>query len=330
MRTKKLLSIFIAAFFVFTMSAAALAESLVPGGQALGIKMETGGVIVAELISLSTAEGEKTPAADAGVLSGDIIVKLGKNEISSAEGFMAAAKSLDGKETTVTVLREGKQKQLNITPAKCTDGNYKLGLMLRDGISGVGTLTFFDPETGIYGALGHSISDASSGAVLPLHDGSIMRAEINKVVRGEAGTPGELGGVPEEARILGDIRINCGCGIFGIADISEEDALELGDIAAGKAEILCTVSGDEVQRFGINVDKVSQVDGYTVAKLHVTDPELISITGGIVQGMSGSPIIQNGRLVGAVTHVFVNDPTGGYGIGIYDMLSAAEDIQTAA
>lgn len=330
MKTKKLLSFFIAAFLMFTMSAAALADSLVPGGQALGIKMETGGVIVSEIISVSTAEGEKSPAAEAGLKSGDIIVKLGKNDIQSADDFMSAAKDLSAGETTVTVMREGKLRQFNITPAKCTDGSFKLGLMLRDGVSGVGTLTFYDPETGVYGALGHSISDNDSGTALPLHDGNIMQAKITTVVRGEAGTPGELGGVPEEEKVLGDIRINCGCGIFGIADISEEDALELGDIAAGKAEILCTVSGDEVQRFGINVDKVSQVDGYTVAKLRVTDPELISITGGIVQGMSGSPIIQNGSLVGAVTHVFVNDPTGGYGIGIYDMLSAAESIDQAA
>lgn len=330
MRTKKLLSFLFAAFLIFTMSAAALAESLVPGGQALGIKMETGGVIVSEMTSVSTDEGGKNPAADAGLKPGDIIVKLGKTDIQSAADFMSAAKELSDEETTVTVLREGKLRQFNITPARCTDGSFKLGLMLRDGVSGVGTLTFYDPETGVYGALGHSISDNDSGEALPLHDGSIMQAKVTTVVRGEAGTPGELGGVPEEAKVLGDIRINCSCGIFGVAELSENDELELGEIKPGKAEILCTVSGDEVQRFGISVDKVSTVDGCTVAKLHVTDPELISLTGGIVQGMSGSPIIQNDRLVGAVTHVFVNDPTGGYGIGIYDMLSAAKEIQTAA
>lgn len=330
MRTKKLFSFFIAAFLMFTMSAAALADSLVPGGQALGIKMETGGVIVADIISVKTAEGEKSPAADAGLLNGDIIVKLGKNDIASAEDFMSAAKELNGDTTTATVLREGKLRQFNITPEKCEDGAYKLGLMLRDGISGVGTLTFYDPETGIYGALGHSISDAESGTALPLHDGSIVQAKITSIVPGEAGTPGELGGVPEEEKVLGDIRINCGCGIFGVADLSGNEKLELGELKPGKAEIFCTVSGSEVQSFGINVDKVSPVDGYTVAKLHVTDPELLSLTGGIVQGMSGSPIIQNGCLVGAVTHVFVNDPTGGYGISIQDMLAAADDMEKAA
>lgn len=327
---KKLLCFFITALIFFTMSAAALAESLVPGGQALGIKMETDGVIIAELVSVNTAEGEKSPAAEAGLQKGDIIVKLGKTDIETAEDFIAAASALNDKQTTVTVLREGKLRQLNISPVLCSDGSYKLGLMLRDGISGIGTLTFFDPETGLYGALGHSISDAESGAVLPLHDGSIMSAEITSIIPGQAGTPGEIGGVPDESAVLGDIRENCGCGIFGIADFSADNEMELGKIEEGKAEIHCTVSGTDIKTFAISIDKVSNVDGCTTAKLHVTDPELLSLTGGIVQGMSGSPIIQSGKLVGAVTHVFVNDPTGGYGISIQDMLSAASGIENAA
>lgn len=330
MKTKKLLCFLIVAFFMFTMSAAALAESLVPGGQALGIKMETDGVIIAELVSVKTAGGEKSPSVEAGLQKGDIIVKLGKEDIETAEDFMSAASALTGEETTVTVKREGNLKQFNITPVLCDDGGYKLGLILKDGISGVGTLTFYDPESGVYGALGHSISDAESGTALPLHDGSIMSAEITGVVPGQAGAPGELGGVPDEGHVLGDIRENCNCGIFGIADLAADNEMELGKIETGEAKIYCTVSGDNVRQFSINVDKVSTVDGYTVAKLHVTDPELLSLTGGIVQGMSGSPIIQDGCLVGAVTHVFVNDPTGGYGISIQDMLSAANDIEKAA
>ena len=330
MRTKKLLSFLTAALLIFTMSAAALADELIPGGQALGIKMETDGVMVAELIPVTTAEGEKSPAAEAGLLKGDIIVKLGAEDIVSAADFISAVKMLNSEKTTITVQRGGELKQFNITPALCEDGAYKLGLMLRDGISGVGTLTFFDPETGIYGALGHSISDADSGELLPLADGSITDTEIVGVTPGQAGKPGELNGRNEEAEILGDIRINCGCGIFGLADLSGQDALELGSMKQGDASIYCTVSGSDVKEYGIDIDKVSSVDGYTVAKLHVTDPQLLSLTGGIVQGMSGSPIIQDGRLVGAVTHVFVNDPTGGYGISIQDMLSAAKEMDTAA
>ena len=330
MRTKKLLSFLIAAFLMFSMSAAALAENLIPGGQALGINMKTDGVMVAGLIPVITANGEESPAANAGLMKGDIIVKLGSEDISSAADFISAASKLNGEETTVTARRDDNLKQFNITPALCTDGSYKLGLMMRDGVSGVGTLTFYDPETGVYGALGHSISDADSGKLLPLSDGVITDTEIVGVTPGQAGTPGELSGENEDTDVLGDIRINCGCGIFGLADLNENDTLELGDMKPGEASIYCTVSGNEVKEYGIDIDKVSNIDGYTVAKLHVTDPELLSITGGIVQGMSGSPIIQNDCLVGAVTHVFVNDPTGGYGISIQDMLSAAKDMDKAA
>lgn len=330
MRTKKLLSFLIAAFLMFTMSAAALADSLVPGGQALGIAMETDGVMVAGLTPVATADGERSPAEDSGLMQGDIIVKLGSADIVSVADFISAAENLSGDKTTITVKRDDKLRQLNITPALCTDGVYKLGLMLRDGISGIGTLTYYDPETGIYGALGHSISDAESGKILPLNDGSITGAEIVGIVPGQAGSPGELSGAPEESNVLGDIRINCGCGIFGVADLSGNESLELGKMKQGNANIYCTVSGTDVEAYDIQIDKISSADGYTVAKLHVTDPRLLSLTGGIVQGMSGSPIIQDGHLVGAVTHVFVNDPTGGYGISIQDMLDAAEDIDTAA
>ncbi len=330
MRTKKLICFLIAAFLMFTASAAALAEELIPGGQALGISIETDGVMVAGLVPVVTTEGEKSPAADAGLLQGDIIVKLGSDDISHASDFMSAAGKLQGDETTITVKRDGELKQINITPVLCDDGCFRLGLMLRDSVSGVGTLTFYDPETGIYGALGHSISDAESGEALPLGDGNISQAEIVGIIPGHAGAPGELSGESEGDNVLGDIRINCGCGIFGIADLSENGAVESGNMKQGKASIYCTVSGDEVKEYDINIEKIASMDGYTVAKLRVTDPDLLSLTGGIVQGMSGSPIIQDGCLVGAVTHVFVNDPTGGYGISIQDMLSAAEDIDTAA
>ena len=223
----------------------------------------------------------------------------------------------------MTVDRQGSIRQFNVQPALGSDGCWKLGLWLRDGVSGVGTLTFYDPESGIYGALGHSISDADTGAVLPLGEGSIYDAEIVGIVPGEAGTPGELDGDTDEAAFLGDIRLNCGCGIFGAADF-EGEPLETGEIKTGKATICCTVSGDTVSEYEIEIKKVYETSDFTTVMLTVTDPELLAQTGGIVQGMSGSPIIQGGKLVGAVTHVFVNDPTSGYGISIQDMLSMAE------
>lgn len=308
----------------------ALADSLAVGGTPLGISMRIEGVAVAGFSEVKTEGGTRSPAEDAGIEAGDIIVKLGSKDIATAKDFTEALGQLDGKEISVTVSRGDKLRQFNLTPAKDADGLWKLGVWLRDGISGVGTLTFYEPESGLYGALGHSISDSDTGRVLPLHDGSICRAEIVDVIPGKAGEPGELCGCSDEARVLGNIQINCVCGIFGTADLTAGDVLETGDMTAGKALIRCTLDDSGVQEYEIEIQKVEHCDGCTTAVIHITDPALLEKTGGIVQGMSGSPIIQNGQLVGAVTHVFVNDPTSGYGISIYDMIDAAQTVENAA
>lgn len=304
---------------------AALADSLAVGGEAVGIRISANGVIVAGTSAVETENGSVSPAEDAGIRKGDVIVKLGGVEVKSAEDFTAAVAALNGDEIKVTVDRDGKQKTLKLTPAKSTDGAYRLGLWLRDGISGVGTLTFYDPETGIYGALGHGISDGDTGRIVPLSDGSIFSAEIVGIKPGQRGKPGELCGESDELYALGDIRINCGCGIFGTADFDGE-TMETGEFETGPATIRCTLEGSQTREYGIEIKKVYSSSEGTTVMLTVTDPELIALTGGIVQGMSGSPIIQNGRLVGAVTHVFVNDPTSGYGVSIEDMLRVAQHV----
>ena len=312
-------------------SGAALADSLVAGGAPLGISMHTQGIMVAGFSEVGTEKGSSvSPAEEAGILVGDIIVKLGSHDIATAADFSKAAQGLNGEKISVTVSRDGKLKQFNLTPAQDASGAWKLGLWLRDGISGVGTLTFYDPESGVYGALGHSISDEETGILLPVHDGCICSAEIIDVIPGKVGEPGELCGCSHEASILGDIQINCVSGIFGTAQLPEAEVMETGDIAEGRAVIRCTLDGEGTKEYEIQVQKIEKLQGGTVAVIQVTDPALLEKTGGIVQGMSGSPIIQNGRLVGAVTHVFVNDPTCGYGIGIYDMINAAESLNNAA
>ena len=308
----------------------ALADTLAAGGIPLGISMHTEGVMVAGFTAVETENGSVSPAEEAGLAVGDIITKLGGNGIATAADFTNAAKRLTGEKISVTVMRNEKLHQFSITPAKDAQGAYKLGLWLRDGISGVGTLTFYDPVSGVYGALGHSISDDETGLILPLHDGCICGAEIVDIIPGEAGAPGALSGCADEAQLLGDIEINCVSGIFGTADMPAGELMETADIAEGKALIRCTLDGSGVQEYEIEVQKVEHTDAGTAAVICVTDEELLALTGGIVQGMSGSPIIQNGCLVGAVTHVFVNDPTSGYGISIYDMLAAAEQTQKAA
>ena len=324
MTIKKIMAAITATVLCFMLSAAALAESLVPGGGAVGIRMTTDGVVVAGISEVETSSGKRSPAADAGLKKGDVITRLGGSEIATAQDFKAALSALDGSNTTVTFERGGKQKQLNITPAQGTDGAWKLGLWLRDGISGVGTLTFYDPATGVYGALGHCIS-GDDGEALPLGDGGIYGAEIVGIVQGTVGAPGQLDGKTDAAAFLGDIRINCGCGIFGTADFDGE-TMETGEFETGPATIRCTLEGSQTREYGIEIKKVYSSSEGTTVMLTVTDPELIALTGGIVQGMSGSPIIQNGRLVGAVTHVFVNDPTSGYGVSIEDMLRVAQHV----
>lgn len=324
MTIKKIMAAITATVLCFMLSAAALAESLVPGGGAVGIRMTTDGVVVAGISEVETSSGKRSPAADAGLKKGDVITRLGGSEIATAQDFKAALSALDGSKTTVTFERGGKQKQLNITPAQGTDGAWKLGLWLRDGISGVGTLTFYDPATGVYGALGHCIS-GDDGEALPLGDGGIYGAEIVGIVQGTVGAPGQLDGKTDAAAFLGDIRINCGCGIFGTADFDGE-TMDTGEFETGPATIRCTLEGSQTREYGIEIKKVYSSSEGTTVMLTVTDPELIALTGGIVQGMSGSPIIQNGRLVGAVTHVFVNDPTSGYGVSIEDMLRVAQHV----
>lgn len=320
---KKFCTVILGVLAAGLLCTAALAQPLVPGGQAIGIGMSTKGVMITGFAPVSTEQGEKCPAEEAGLKTGDIIVRLGKTDIGCADDFIAAAQQLGSDELSVTVERGGKLRQLNITPAKHCDGSYKLGIWLRDGISGVGTLTFFDPATGVYGALGHGISDGESGAILPLDEGSIYSTEIVDIVPGKVGQPGELSGCTDRFTALGDIRVNCACGIYGKGDFDAENCVETGQIRVGPAVILSTVSGCQTREYSVEIKRVFENDGMVTVALTVTDDALLSASGGIVQGMSGSPILQEGKLVGAVTHVFVNDPTSGYGISIQDMLSAA-------
>lgn len=319
---KRITGILAAAVLTVSIGAVACADFLAVGGEAVGISISAEGVIVAGTSAVETDKGAVSPAEKAGIEKGDIIVSLGGRDILGAEDFMAAVNGLDGSSLSVTVLRNEKRKTLSITPVKATDGAFRLGLLLRDGISGVGTLTFFDPETGTYGALGHGISDEGSSLV-PITDGSIFETQIVDLKKGEKGTPGELCGSGDEAKVLGDIRINCESGIFGTAELDNSEILETAEAECGKATIRCTLDGSGVGEYEIEIVRVFEQDGRCCFQLKVTDETLLSLTGGIVQGMSGSPIIQNGCLVGAVTHVFVNDPTSGYGLSIDNMLSAA-------
>lgn len=302
----------------------AFAQELAAGGQAVGIQIDADGVMIAGLSEVKTAGGSCSPAAEAGLCEGDFITEIAGVKVEDAEDIVNALAASGGQETQVKVMRAGQELCISVRPALTEDGQYALGVWLRDGISGIGTLTFYDPESGKFGALGHSISLAEGSVGLPLESGSISEAEIVGIIRGKSGEPGALNGCAEPDKLLGSVELNTDTGVFGISCRAlGADMYETGEMKAGRASILTTLRGRETAEYAIEINKVCRDGSGTHAVLTVTDPVLLAATGGIVQGMSGSPIIQDGKLVGAVTHVFISDPTKGYGIGIGDMLEAA-------
>ncbi len=306
------------------LSVPAFAEELIVGGQAVGIQISTEGVLVAGLSQVESAEGSFSPAEKAGVKKGDLIIKIDGKNVYDAETVIAAVDSAAEGPLSLSIRRGERYLSLEVEPEINSEGKRMLGLWLRDGLSGIGTLTYFDPDTGSYGALGHSVNDADAHSNVPIREGSITEAQIVGIKPGAAGDPGELNGAADLSRVLGSIEQNSAVGIFGKL-YSELDGqlMETGLMTAGPASIISTVNGSERRMYSVEINRVYKESGGTHAMLTVTDPELLSRTGGIVQGMSGSPIIQNGKLVGAVTHVFVNEPDKGYGIAIENMLATA-------
>ncbi len=301
-------------------SVLAMPESLVPVGKTVGIHL--GG----ELVVVGFDEELSAGARAAGVRVGDRIVTVNGARVSSLEDLRTASNAQGG--VYLTVDREGKQVDFYLSPVETPEGG-RIGLKVRDGISGVGTVTFYDPATGAFGALGHSVNDPETGKCISISGGSIMRASVTDVVRGKPGTPGELVGSFARDQLIGDIRVNTPAGIFGTMQAAAFSAqavplAEISDVQTEKATILSNVSGTEVKPYEVEIMKIDPEDDLgRNYLLRIRDDGLISETGGIVQGMSGSPIIQNGKLVGAVTHVLVDDPTMGYGIYIGNMLDAA-------
>lgn len=306
------------------LSVPAFAQELLVGGQIVGVQISTKGVLVAGLSEVETAEGTCSPARDAGVKQGDIILKVAGAPVSKAADVIAAVENACGQPVTLCVERGSRQMNLSVQPVCSAEGQWMLGMWLRDGISGIGTITFQDPESGIYGALGHSISDSESGIQLPVNEGSICDAQIIGINPGAAGAPGELNGCADMSKVLGSIELNTDCGIFGEGyGILGTRKLESGQMATGPATIVSTINGRLCGEYAAEINRVYRDSDGQHAMITITDPELLQKTGGIVQGMSGSPLIQDGKLVGAVTHVFVSDPSRGYAVSIDDMLSAA-------
>lgn len=309
-----------------SLSAEASGKMLVPGGEVVGIKVECDGVLV---VGMNEPENGSLPAFEAGIRTGDVITHIGAEEVESIEDFREELGQWSGGDITLRVLRGDKTMQFTVTPTAGKNGG-ELGVWLRDGMAGLGTVSFYDPATGLYGALGHAVNDIDTGVLIPVRDGEIMKAEVSGVVPGECGKPGELLGSFDSDAELGSIETNCCSGIFGRLEqncsIAQGSALEMAkrsEVCVGEATVLAGVDGT-VREYAVEISRIYPGEtGGRDLLITVTDPDLIAKTGGIVQGMSGSPICQNGKIVGAVTHVLVNDPTRGYGILIENMLDAA-------
>ncbi len=304
------------------------AKMLIPGGSPVGIKLLTDGVMVVK--TAEVADGV-SPASEAGICSGDNIIRANGEELNSSARLSEIIEQSQGEPITFEIMRNGRSFTVTVTPVYSErDGVYKAGLWIRDSTAGVGTLTFIDPEAGIFGALGHPISDSDTLTTLPLGSGEIVDVVITGYDKGVRGCPGELYGTFVSGLASGTIELNCEQGIFGTMTYPcRQEAIPIAfksEVKTGSATMLTTIDGSTPQEFEVEIERVTLSSAAKSKNIiiKVTDPELLELTGGIVQGMSGSPIIQDGKLVGAVTHVFVSDPTHGYGIFIENMLDAAE------
>lgn len=328
-RTKRIaISLVLALTMLFTAQAAEI-SSLIPIGHTVGIQMSAEGVLVVRLNEVQTENGPACPARDAGLEEGDLIVRVNGSVVDSNDALQKQIALSAGQPVTLELTRDGSSRTITATPCADSSGVYRIGVLARDSMAGIGTLTYVDPETGAYGSLGHGICESETGVLLPLKDGNLLYSVVGSVQKGKVGEPGALQGEFVTDTQLGTVTENTQSGIFGtLTDDSLYASLESVPVASsdevqvGEAEILANVDGDSVQRYSVQVVKLYPSDDEygRGMMLRVTDQALLEKTGGIVQGMSGSPVLQNGKLIGAVTHVLVNDPTCGYAINIEKMI----------
>lgn len=296
------------------------------GGNSIGVKLKTLGVLVVALSDVENLKGEiLSPAAVAGIRIGDTILSVNNEKINSSYEFSKKINQSKGLELNIKLQRDENIMDKSIKSEITKSGECKIGVWVRESTAGIGTLTFYDKNTGKFAALGHAITDVDTNQILKVGDGSIVESSIISIKKGEKGSPGELRGILfEEEKPIGKIKTNTSCGIYGISneEIIKKFNLELvpvakiNEIQEGPAEIITTILGGERKTYSIRIDKLLEQNVPTTKSMLivVTDKELLEKTGGIVQGMSGSPILQNGKFIGAITHVLINKPEVGYGI----------------
>ncbi|MBR6598833.1 MAG: SpoIVB peptidase [Oscillospiraceae bacterium] len=307
---------------------------LSPCGKPFGIKLIMDGVMVIKTGDVVCNGKNISPAKNAGIKKGDIIKSVNGTEITSNNELEKAVSDLSSRKIQIVLIRDGKEICTEISPVYSdSDGKYKLGIWVRDSSAGIGTVTYLDTLTNTFGGLGHPVCDSDTGQIIPLSSGEVMEVNICGVKKGICGTPGELQGSFSGPESCGMLMINNKYGVFGTIspDFSASEPIPMAlkqDIKTGKAHIYSTLSGDEPEVYEIEIEEIDYNTDNTSKNMviKITDKELLKKSGGIVQGMSGSPIIQNGKLVGAVTHVFVDDPSRGYGIFCENMYEISQGL----
>ena len=311
-------------------------KMVIPGGTPFGIKMFTKGVMVVGMTDIQIGSFGKNPAREAGIKVGDVLLSIGGIALNSNDDVKKIVSQSRGEALIVVLQRGDSTFEISLVPVKTEyDNEYKAGIWVRDSSAGIGTMTFMDPANMTFAGLGHAVCDVDTGKLMPLSSGEIVAVNITGVTAGLSGKPGELKGGFLDTRPIGRLEINSEVGIFGTLNTPflQADPVPMAykqEITAGPATIRATISGSQPQEFDIVIERINILDANSTKNMviKVVDPDLLSTTGGIIQGMSGSPILQNGKLAGAVTHVFVNDPTHGYAVFAENMNSYLEFVES--
>ena len=308
--------------------------TVVPMGNAIGMKLYTAGVLV---VGMSEIEGKK-PYENSGIKEGDRIIQINQNQIDNTDDLMKAVNKSDGNNISIKYVRDEKTITTSIKPLKNSSNEYKIGLWVRDAAAGVGTLTFYEPSSGMFATLGHGIMDIDTAELIKIANGELVTTNILSINKGTKGNPGEIRGTIEAGHTIGSISKNTKFGVFGTinktpylntSNTNEVQVALREEIKTGKAQIICELENGKKEYYDIEIQRIfisNNKDNKSML-IKVTDKKLSEKTGGIIQGMSGAPIIQNGKFVGAVTHVLVNDPTIGYGVFADIMLKQMKEVE---
>ena len=310
---------------------------VIPGGEAIGLRLYTSGVLVVGMSEIVGTDNKTySPYKESGIKEGDMIVKVDDEAVTCTSDLISKVNECNGKEVEITYVRDGNNYTTEMLPTKTEENEYKLGLWVRDAATGVGTITYYDPQSKMFGALGHGILDVDTNQLIDIAKGEVITSKIISIIKGEKGSPGEVQGSIDNGKVIGEVYKNTNFGIYGkltntdfIENGTELEVMPRDEVKTGKASIICTLDDNKREEYEIEIERVYTATNRSNKNMiiKVTDERLLEKTGGIIQGMSGSPIIQDGKFVGAVTHVMVNNPEKGYGIFADTMLKQMKEVE---